>query len=327
MGFGSAWTQHVSVSNWKSSGQQAMRHGCCGNSCMSQLKKILLLGKSGFIGRNAYDYLAGRADLLLSAPTHFELDVLDETSVVAYLKHGSFDVVVNCLDRHSDADAAYGEQRLRMYYNLAHHNDLFGKMIYFGTGAEYGRQTPLERISEQDFGRHIPLDSYGFAMFQMACHALQSNNIYNLRLFGIFGPHELWRTRFISNCICKALFGFPLTIRQDRRMDYLYTDDLCGIISWTIDHNLTYHAYNATSGKSYLLTELAQLVIKQSGKDLAVFVAEEGLADEYSSDNSLLKREMQDFSKEPIEESIRKLYAFYGRNQATLDKESLLYNY
>lgn len=149
--------------------------------------KLLLLGKTGFVGRNLFEYLARLDGFEIDAPGHSELDVLDEASVFARLRQGSYDAVLNCLDRHAVADASYAEERLRMFHNLAHHRDLYGKMIYFGSGAEYGRQLPLESVRECDFGRVIPSDSYGFALYQMSEFSLMSENIYNLRLFGIFG--------------------------------------------------------------------------------------------------------------------------------------------
>ncbi len=51
-----------------------------------------------------------------------------------------------------------------------------------------------------------------------------------LRLFGVFGPHEDYAIRFISNAICKALFGLPITLRQNRTFSYLFIDDLGPIV-------------------------------------------------------------------------------------------------
>ena len=212
-----------------------------------------------------------------------------------------------------------------MFHNLAHHRDLFGKMIYFGSGAEYGRQLPVERVSEHDFGRVIPLDSYGFALYQMSETAAQSDNIYNLRLFGIFGKYELWQRRFISNCICKALYGYPLTVRRDRVMDYLDVDDLCKMVAWCIKNKPNHYAYNATSGHAYSLTSLARQVLEQMDLELPVFIAKTGFDPEYTSDNALLLNEMDAFQLKPMSASIRDLAAFYESRLSEIDREQLLY--
>ncbi len=287
--------------------------------------KLLLLGKTGFVGRNLFEYLARLDGFEIDAPGHSELDVLDEASVFARLRQGSYDAVLNCLDRHAVADASYAEERLRMFHNLAHHRDLYGKMIYFGSGAEYGRQLPLESVRECDFGRVIPSDSYGFALYQMSEFSLMSENIYNLRLFGIFGKYELWNRRFISNCICKALCGFPLTIRQDRVMDYLDVSDLCSMIEWALTNQPKHHAYNATSGKRYMLSELADIVLQKTDKALPVFIAKEDFTPEYSSCNSLLMQEMVNFEIKPMDQSVEELVEYYRSRVGELDRELLLY--
>lgn len=286
---------------------------------------VLLLGKSGFVGRNLYEYFSHSGDLSIDAPSHAELDAEDERSVIKCLLNDSYDVVLNCLDAHGAADANYAEKRLRMFHNFAHHSDLFGKMIYFGSGAEYGRQLPTEQVTEQDFGRTIPSDSYGFALYQMSEIAMRSDNIYNLRLFGIFGKYELWNRRFISNCVCKALYGYPLTIRRDRVMDYLDIDDLCKMVDWCMRNNATYHAYNATSGKSYALTALAEEVLNETKADLPVFVAKEGFDSEYTSNNQLISEEMGGFEPKRMSASIQDLVRFYRARLSDIDPESLLY--
>lgn len=46
--------------------------------------KILILGSSGFVGRNMYEYFNDKYDV--KAPKHNELDVAIENDVYTYLK-------------------------------------------------------------------------------------------------------------------------------------------------------------------------------------------------------------------------------------------------
>lgn len=287
--------------------------------------RILLLGANGFVGHNLADYLTDQLGYAVKKPSHAELDILDEKAVFNYLKKSEYDVVINCLDRNMTADPVYAEQRLRMYYNLAMHSDLYGKMIWFGSGAEYGRQRPLVKITEQEFGRCIPADSYGFALFQMSLHTLASDNIYNFRLFGIFGKYENWQKRFISNGICKALLGYPLTIRQNRIMDYLDVKDLSKIVGWGINNKIPEHAYNITSGKSYSLLDLAHQILERTNKSLPVYIAREGLFPEYTANNSLIVKTMEGFHFREMAESIDDLINYYSSFIEKIDKEKLLY--
>lgn len=286
------------------------------------MKKILLLGSTGFIGHNMLDNLHEQYNI--TSPTHKELDVLDEVAVAEFIKSEYYDVVLNCLDLH-EMNGMYFENKLRMFNNLARCNDYYGKMIYFGTGAEYARDLPVESIEEKEFDRKIPLDTYGSCMHQIAKLAMISKNIYNLRLFGIFGKYEIWQHRFISNAICKAMYGYPITIRQNLYFDYLYVDDLCDIVRWFIENTPKYHDYNAVSGKRYSLKELAELVVLESQKELPIFIAKDGIGREYSASNKRLCDEMIDFKPMEIQESIHQLMYWYMKHQEMIDRFSLLY--
>lgn len=284
---------------------------------------ILILGSTGFIGKNILEYLI-EMGYNVYAPNHKLMDVLDEKGVIDVLKNGQYDVVINALDRNGKENS-YFENRLRMFQNLAIHSDLYGKMIYFGSGAEYGRELPVCNIEENQINRVIPSDTYGFCLQQMNDYARKSENIYNFRLFGIFGKYELWNQRFISNAICKAMNGYPITIRQDRYMDYLYIDDLCKIVEWAINNTPKFHDYNAVSGKVYSLYELAETVNHVMHTDVPIYVAKDGYFAEYTANNNRILNEITDFEIENIEVSIDKLAKWYMNNKEKIDREKLLY--
>ena len=42
------------------------------------MKKILILGSGGFIGRNLYEYLSENTNYSISAPSSLELNAADE---------------------------------------------------------------------------------------------------------------------------------------------------------------------------------------------------------------------------------------------------------
>lgn len=284
--------------------------------------KILILGANGFIGRNIFEYFKNKYEI--DIPSHTELDVLEEEQVKKYLAEGKYDVVINALDRDGN-DTKYFENRLRMFCNLEKYHELYGKMIYYGSGAEYGRENAVLAV-EEDLGKVIPKDTYGFCLHQMNQYARASDNIYNFRLFGIFGKYELWERRFISNAICKAICGYPITIRQERCMDYLYIDDLCKITEWAITENLQYHDYNAVSGNSYFLSELANNVNEVLGTNVPIYVAKEGRSGEYTASNRRLLSEMKGFLPESMKHSINKLAKYYKFNMNQINRETLLYN-
>lgn len=283
---------------------------------------ILVLGASGFIGKNVRDYFANKQGYQLFCPPRDDLDVLDADSVNSFLSDHRVDVIINCLD--SEPTDKYFENRIRMFMNLANCAKHYKKMLYFGSGAEYGRQNELVCVSEMDIGKKMPTDSYGLALFTINELSRKSENIYNLRLFGIFGKYEIWQRRFISNAICKKLYGYPITIRQDRIMSYTDVADLMRVVEWFINNDPKYHDYNVVQGVPISLKTLATMVNSQKGNDVPLFVAKEGKSFEYSGSGSRLGNECGIHFR-TIEESISQLYKWYEERLETINREPLLY--
>ena len=150
--------------------------------------------------------------------------------------------------------------------------------------------------------------------------------IVDLRIFGIFGKYEDYAIRFISNAICKTLFDLPVTIKQNRKFDYLYINDLMPILEYFIENKPKYNAYNITPDKSIELYELAEKVKKISGKNLPVFIKEKGLGLEYSADNSRLKNEFHELNFTEIDKAIKELYEWYNQNHKLINREYLLFD-
>ncbi len=290
--------------------------------------KVLIIGGTGFIGRNLLEALG--PGHTVKAPARAELDICDGGAVESYLRSGRFDVLINAADyRPPDGEAFDAKRmaasRLRAFFNLARCGGLYGKMIFFGSGAEYGRELPVESISEESFDRAVPSDEYGFCLGAMTRHASMTDNIINLRLFGIFGKYELWKTRFISNAVCKALCGYPITLRQDAFFDYLYMDDLVRIVRWAMSAKTAHSHYNAVSGRRLSLLELAGTVREVTGADVPIFTARDGLGREYTASNQRLRLEMGGFSAMPVRESIKDLCRYYKDNMDIIDRYYLLY--
>jgi GDP-L-fucose synthase len=292
------------------------------------MKKILLTGGNGFIGRNIKEsYLSEKYQVL--APGSKELNLLDEQSVCDFFNSQSVDVVIHAAikscDRRSYDKEEVLSNSLRMFYNLAQHKNKYKKFLHLSSGAVYDKRRPMEKIKEDDFLDQIPNDMYGFSKYIIAKYIENESSFYDLRLFGIFGKHEDYTLRFISNAICKALFDLPITMKQNRQFDYLYVNDLMSVLDWFIENKPKYTSYNITPDSSISLYEIACTVKEISGKpELPVQVAEEGLGLEYSGDNSRLKREFEDLKLTPIRDAIQEIYDWYRGNRGLIDKNLLL---
>ena len=278
------------------------------------MPNILLTGSSGFIGRSLYRLRdSGYA---VFAPSSGELDLTDPARTEQYIGEHGIDVVVHCANtRPNESDPCRVlDTNLRMFYNLSRCARYVDKIIYFGSGAEYGRHELPPMTREEQFGTVVPKDSYGFAKYIMHESAGHSGNIYDLCLFGVYGKHELWRRRFISSNIIRALNGLPLSIRQDARFDYLHVDDLLGITEWFIRNRPQHHHYNVCSSAPATLGDIADIIRRETGAAVPVKVEKPGWQTEYSGDNARLLGEVGAIRFTGLEAGIRELIEYYREN-------------
>ena len=290
--------------------------------------RVLLTGGSGFVGRNIKEAFAGRMDVL--APTRRELDLTDERAVQAFFATHSIDAVVHSAVRpgHRNAADPTGQLHIntRMFFNIVRNSERFSKFILLGSGSEYDVRNNLCKVKEDDFDSSVPVDEGGFSKYIISKFiSQQSQHMVDLRIFGIFGPHEDYTIRFISNAICKALFNLPITIRQNRLFDYLWIGDLFPILEYCLNNRMKHSAYNVTPDCAIDLLSIAEMVRERSGRrDLPILVGQDGMGLEYSGDNARLHAERSGISFTPITHAIDRLYSWYERSINLIDPDRLL---
>lgn len=202
--------------------------------------------------------------------------------------------------------------------------EYFEKILVIGSGAIYDNRNYQPKMKEDSWKEHIPVDEHGYCKYVCEKVIAHCSNIYDLRVFGIFGKYEDYAIRFISNAICKVLFDLPISIKQNRKFDYLYVNDFMPILDWFVQNEPKYQAYNITPDSSISLYDLAVIVREVAGKPLhPIVISQEGMGLEYSGDNSRLKSEF-DLNLTPLALAIRDLYIWYSGNKGQLDKNLLL---
>jgi GDP-L-fucose synthase len=298
-------------------------------------KKILITGASGFIARSLYEYFSSAyfspLEKNILTIGRSELDLLDSGSVYDYLKQNKFDVVIHAATY--DAVPTFTnkdpklvlENNLKMFFNISRAHKHFGKMIYYGSGAEAGRQNWTPKMTEDYIESNIPDDQYGLSKYIMNKFSSKNNNIYNLRLFGVFGKFDDWRYRFISNACCKAVLEMPIVINKNVRFDYLDISDLALITDKFINCDAQRKSYNVCSGKVYDYLTLAKKIKNISGKEVEILVKKEGTKPEYSGTNTELLKQFEDLKITAIDESIKSLYTWYDANKQIIKKELFEY--
>lgn len=290
------------------------------------MKKILLTGGSGFIGRNLREsFLSGKYEIC--APTHAQLDLTDTRAADEFFAKNSFDCVLHAgvkpghRNAKDKSDLLYSN--LRMFENLERNRGSFGKLLNFGSGAVYDQSADITAALESEIFARMPADEHGFCKYTVEKILRNTPDFTDLIIFGIFGKYEDWEIRFISNAVCKAVHGLPITLRQNRRFSYLDVDDLPAILEFFIENPMQHKAYNIVPNGYVELADIARKVAQIGGVE--VKIAADGYGNDYYGDNSRLLAEFPSARFTQIDESIRKLFSYYSKNISAIDK-ALLFN-
>lgn len=292
---------------------------------------IFITGSNGFIGSHLKEYLVKNySEYKLFTPTSKELDLLNEVSVDNFIISNKIDIIIHLANRGGSRDAIdmqnVTEYNLRIFFNIAKHENNVKKIISFGSGAEYGKHKPIVEVIEEDYLREQPLDEYGFYKSVTSKYIERSRNIVQLRVFGAYGEYENYRYKFISNAIVKNLLQLPIIINKNVNFDYIYIDDLVKIINWIIHNTTKEKVYNATTGIKVDLLSLANLVNEISDFKSKIIVLNDGLNNEYTSNNQRILSEIGKFNFITHKNAIHKMRDYFKKNLKKIDKEGILYD-
>ena len=286
--------------------------------------KILITGGSGFIAKNLSAQLKKYYKIIKLRRK--QLDLLNSQKVFAYFKKNKFDVIVHTATydatrKHSTKDPSKVlGNNLTMFFNIVRCQDNFGKMIYFGSGAEFDRRHWIPKMKENYYDYYVPQDQYGYSKYLMTKYTLLNKKIYNLRLFGLFGKYDDWRTRLIPNLCYLTVMNKIIRIDQNKYYDFLYINDLAKIVQWFIDNKPKKNIYNVCTCHTIDFKNIAKKILKISGKKLAIKIKKKGWGREYSGDNSLLLKELKGFKFTSIDVSLKSLYNWYVKNEYIFKK-------
>ncbi len=186
--------------------------------------KILITGGNGFIASNLRNQLC---DYEVTSITRQDFDLRDPVECNRFFKNNSFDVVLhtaivggNRLVEDSK-DCVYDNSIMAL--NLLKNMKSWNRLIHFGSGAELDRSYNIEGNTNNFFNR-VPSDNYGLSK-NIVCRLFYGySNIYNLRIFNVFGKNETDR-RMIKSSLRNYIDRKPIIIHQDRLMDFFYIND------------------------------------------------------------------------------------------------------
>lgn len=276
------------------------------------MKNILLTGSGGFIGSHLKECLQNKYNLF--TPRSFELNLLDTLSVKKYIETNKINFIIHsasCGVRIT-ADASIedvAKPNLEMFNNLADCVNSNCPMITFGSGAEYDKSRPLQKIKEENFGENIPQDPYGYSKYAISKEIEKRENILNLRIFGIYGTDED-KSRVTSCIVNDNLAHRPILLNQNVVFDFIWIEDFCKIVEFFIENPTKEKFINVSPTKSIEIVELAKMVNEFSDFKSEIIVKKDGLNKEYTGDNSKLLKLMPDLQFTEYEKGLKILYDY-----------------
>lgn len=215
--------------------------------------RIAVLGARGTVGGLLYNRLKDRYDV--TGITRDQVDLNNMDAVRNYFGQTPFDVVFNAAinpDSRVTADVKVAQDNFNLFTNLYSVREMFGRVIHFGSGAEFDQTQPISNAHEEDLFNIMPGDPYGMSKNVTSRIALVTDNWYTLRLFGVFYPTELPR-----RLLPRILSNQPVTI-ADKYFDYLYLEDLLPVAESYINDTPVHKDMNLVYPKKMLLSEFVK---------------------------------------------------------------------
>lgn len=273
------------------------------------MKNILLTGSGGFIGSHLKRYLNGYN---LFCPRSYELNLLNKSAVKKYIEANEINFIIHsasCGVRITpDATLTdVAKPNLEMFNNLADTVNKNRPMITIGSGAEYDKSRDIVYAKEDEFGKFVPKDAYGYSKYLISKEIEKRENILNLRVFGIYGKGED-ASRVTSYIINANLNSEPVILNQNVRYHFIFIDDFCKIVKFFIENDITEKFLNVTPFESIEIVKLAELVNKLSDYKSDIIVKNPGMNKEYTGDNTKLSDIINDFKFTSYEDGIKNLF-------------------
>ena len=215
--------------------------------------RIIVLGAGGTIGGFLFNSLKDRYDV--TGVFREDLDLTNADAVNNFFDTHSYDVVINGAinaDSSFSASVKVAQDNLTMFTNLYANRHKFGRVIQFGSGAEFDRSLPIDRAKEEEIFNKMPADAYGISKNTTSRIAAVTDNWYTIRLFGAF-----YRAEKQSRLLPSILSNSPITI-VDKYFDYIYLEDLLPVVESYINHDPVYKNMNLVYSEKMLLSDFVK---------------------------------------------------------------------
>lgn len=214
--------------------------------------KILLFGSTGIIG----SILKENIDVI--PVTRNDCNLLDNANVISFIAKHNPDVIINCVSNTDTTMDMFNydifNENISIFDNLLDAKPYYGKMICFGSGAEFDRRTSIDNAKESDICCSFPYDHYGISKNIIARSVEKTNSVYNLRLFGLLSHKD-------KNRLFNHIFDDDFAL-VDRYFDYFSEKDLVTVVKYFCENTPKYNDVNMVYNEKYRLSDYIYTIYK-----------------------------------------------------------------
>lgn len=249
------------------------------------MKRILLTGANGFIGRNVKALLGQQFELIeVSRNSHYDILHLD-----SLLQINNIDTVIHCAaktfvpDSFADPYSFYNFN-IKCTLNIAEYCRIksVSKVIYLNS-YPYGNPEYLPINETHPIHFHSHYNKSKQLCEDLLFYYLENvTNVVSLRLFNIFGQYQS-DNFLIPTVLNQILHSNSVKVKDlQPKRDYLYIKDLIFLLEKVLIDTQSHGIFNVGSGKSVSVGEIIELIAKIVNKKIEV------VSENYTRENEVM---------------------------------------
>lgn len=301
------------------------------------MKKILITGASGFIGRGILENLIENKEHIIYAVTTdkvkllqyensaniVEVNLLDEEAVKLLIESVKPDILLHLAWKlegndgfqNSSDNITWLKASLSLIEEAVKNN--VKRIIFAGSSSEYNyAQEPLKESDNMTC-----LNLYGKCKKAVTdicndyckVHGVQ---FVTARFFSVYGRYDNRASRAIPEAIKSFSLNKPFNCKSPyNKWDYIYIDDAANAVIKLIDSNYT-GIVNIASGKAVTMKEIFELIAKLMHKEELLFLDETNKKSLcLTADNNILTTELNYKCKIDLAEGISRTMDWFLENK------------